>query len=111
MIGERIKSLRKEKNITQVELGKAVGVSTSMIGMYETKARKPSYEVLLKIANYFDVTTDYLIGKVNYKPDLTTDELKEIGVEYIALAKKFKDKNIPPEDIEKILKIIENIKK
>lgn len=62
MIGKIIKQLREEKNITQADLAKAVGVTTSSIGMYETEARKPSYEIVVKLANYFNVTTDYLLG-------------------------------------------------
>lgn len=65
LLGERIKTLRKEIGITQEELGKTIGVTTSMIGMYETNARKPSYDVLLKMSEYFNVTTDYLLGKSN----------------------------------------------
>ncbi|HDK7179181.1 TPA: transcriptional regulator [Clostridium botulinum] len=64
-IGEEIKLLRKEKGITQEELAKHIGVSTSMVGMYETNARKPSYEVLSKIAKYFRVSTDYLLGETD----------------------------------------------
>lgn len=71
MLNEKLKKLRKEKGITQSELAKIVGVSTSMIGMYETDARKPSYEVLTKIAQYFRVSTDYLLGKTEYT---TVDE-------------------------------------
>ncbi|NFI38762.1 helix-turn-helix transcriptional regulator [Clostridium botulinum] len=67
MLNERIKKLRKERDITQEELAKNIGVSTSMVGMYETNARKPSYEVLSKIAKYFRVSTDYLLGETNYK--------------------------------------------
>jgi len=67
LFGEILRNLRKEADITQEELGNIVGVTTSMIGMYETNARKPSYEVLLKIAEYFNVTTDYLLGKSDSK--------------------------------------------
>jgi len=67
MLGKIIKELRKDKGITQEELGKIIGVTTSMVGMYETNARKPSYEVLSKIAEYFDVSTDYLLGKTPFK--------------------------------------------
>lgn len=62
MIGRKIKELRLKKGITQEKLAKVLGVTTSMVGMYETGARKPSYEVLNKIARYFNVTTDYLLG-------------------------------------------------
>lgn len=67
MIGEKIKQLRKENDITQEELAKNIGVSTSMVGMYETNSRKPSYDVLVKISKYFKVSTDYLLGKIQYK--------------------------------------------
>lgn len=65
MIGEKIKQLRQDKKITQEDLGKAIGVTTSMVGMYETNARKPSLEVLDKIANYFDISTDFLLSRTD----------------------------------------------
>jgi len=63
MIGSKIKELRAKKQITQEELGKIVGVTTSMIGMYEIDARKPSYDVMKKLADYFNVPVDYLLGR------------------------------------------------
>lgn len=75
LLGKKIKELRREKHITQEELGKKVGVSTSMIGMYETNARKPSYEVLLKISEYFNTTTDYLFGNIEEVEDVIKLEL------------------------------------
>ncbi|TZE81977.1 helix-turn-helix domain-containing protein [Calorimonas adulescens] len=67
MVGKKIKELRLSRKMTQEELGKIIGVTTSMIGMYETGARNPSYTVLKKIAEYFNVTTDYLLGHEEIK--------------------------------------------
>lgn len=78
MIGEKIKELRKENGITQEELAKNIDVSTSMVGMYETNARKPSYEVLIKIAKYFKVSTDYLLN-AEEKLNITMDSLNKIN--------------------------------
>jgi len=61
MISKTIKDLRAKKNVTQEELGKAIGLTTSMIGMYETEARKPSLDVIKKLADYFNVSTDYIL--------------------------------------------------
>ena len=61
-LGEKIKALRKAKNITQRELGERIWVTKSMISAYELSLRSPSYEVLVKIAAYFRVSTDYLLG-------------------------------------------------
>lgn len=63
LLGVRLKELRTNKGITQEELGKIIGVTTSMIGMYEISKRKPSIGMLTGIADYFNVTTDYLIGR------------------------------------------------
>ncbi|WP_317817838.1 helix-turn-helix domain-containing protein [Clostridium tetani] len=74
LLGKKIKSLRKDNKITQEELAIKIGVSTSMVGMYETDARKPSYEVLIKIADYFKVSLDYLLREAEYKTYIGTKE-------------------------------------
>lgn len=65
MLGSVLKGLRAKRGITQEELGKRIGVTTSMVGMYETNVRKPSFDVLIKIAEYFDCTTDFLLGRTD----------------------------------------------
>jgi transcriptional regulator with XRE-family HTH domain len=62
-IGDRIASLRKQKNISQTELGKTVGVSREIIGRYERNEVIPSVEVAKKIADAFEVSLDYLVGE------------------------------------------------
>lgn len=55
-----LKSLRLDDNLTQRELGKKLGLSGSAISMYERGAREPELEVLEIIADYFNVSIDYL---------------------------------------------------
>ncbi len=62
LIGQRIKELRLSKKLTQQELANRIGVTTSAIGMYELSKRKPSYKVIVKMAIFFNVSVDYLIG-------------------------------------------------
>lgn len=57
-----IKQLRKENKKTQEELAKAIDVSRSTIAGYETDKRKPDIDTLIKIANYFNVSVDFLLG-------------------------------------------------
>jgi len=64
---DRLKSLRKEKNLTLAELGKDVGLTNATISRYESGARKPSQDILEILADYFEVTTDYLLGRTNQK--------------------------------------------
>jgi transcriptional regulator with XRE-family HTH domain len=61
-VGERIKELRSARNLTQSELANMIGVRVSTVSSYELSARQPSYDVLIKIAKVFDVTTDSLLG-------------------------------------------------
>nr|PZN02741.1 MAG: XRE family transcriptional regulator [Bacillota bacterium] len=74
MIGERIKSLREERKITQQELARYLGVSQKTISNYENGERSPDPDTLRKIADYFDVTVDYLLGRSNHRQLTRKDE-------------------------------------
>ena len=62
LLGEKIKYLRKEKGIGQNLLARELGVSNASISYWETGKQIPSAEVVYKIAKYFEVTADYLLG-------------------------------------------------
>lgn len=65
MLGNRIKALREELGLKQEELANKMSVSPSSIGMYETNKREPNNELILKLAQFFNVSTDYLLGKID----------------------------------------------
>ncbi|MCI1965859.1 MAG: helix-turn-helix domain-containing protein [Oscillospiraceae bacterium] len=58
----RLRELRREKGLTMKQLGNFFGLAESTISQYETGKRQPDNEALVKFANYFDVTIDYLLG-------------------------------------------------
>ena len=60
--GERLKKLRKEKGLTQTELGDMLGIDKSTICCYEKGTRQPSLENILDFMQIFAVTADYLLG-------------------------------------------------
>jgi transcriptional regulator with XRE-family HTH domain len=62
-IGSRIATLRKAKKWSQEDLAKEVNSSRVMIGNYERNTNTPSIDILLKIANAFEVSVDYLVGE------------------------------------------------
>ncbi|MCM1335738.1 MAG: helix-turn-helix domain-containing protein [Bacteroides sp.] len=65
---EKLKELRKEKGISLKELGAEMGVAESTMSLYENGKRQPDYETLLKLAEYFGVTVDYLLrGNDNFE--------------------------------------------
>ena len=61
MLGIRIAILRITKGWSQAELARRIGVSTSAVGMYEQGRRQPAADVLVKLAEIFEVTTDFLL--------------------------------------------------
>lgn len=97
MIGNRIKQLREEKGIKQEELANKISVSPSAIGMYETNKREPNNEITLKIANFFGVSTDYLLGKT----DIRNPRQKEQDLLDLAKIGFSMDKYNPPTEKQK----------
>jgi transcriptional regulator with XRE-family HTH domain len=64
-VGKKIKELRLAKNMTQAEFAQRIGMTASTVSSYEVSERQPSYDVLIKIAKLFNVTTDFLLGYTN----------------------------------------------
>lgn len=104
-LGTRIKILRKKANITQSDLAEKLNLSFGTISKYEKDEISIPSETLLKIANIFDVTTDYLLGRTNI-PN-TIDEP-------IAIAASTKNdidlSEVDDEDKEAIMRFIEMAK-
>lgn len=61
--GSRLKALRQSKGLTGVELGEILNVSNKTISTWENNTREPNQEMTATIAEYFEVTTDYLLGR------------------------------------------------
>jgi transcriptional regulator with XRE-family HTH domain len=63
MIGNNIRKLRLKYELTQEELAVKLGVSSSAIGNYERETRQPDIDMLIKMADTFDITIDELVGR------------------------------------------------
>lgn len=61
--GSRLKEIRKSKGVTQKQLAVAIGASERGIQNYELNERKPAFDVLIALADYFNVSLDYLVGR------------------------------------------------
>lgn len=72
-IPERLKILRKEKGLTQNQMGEILKIASTTYNGYEKGNSQPSNDMLLSLANFFDVTTDYILGNIDSK--LSPDEL------------------------------------
>lgn len=81
--GERISELRTKMKLTQEELAKRIGITRAALSHYEKNRREPDYETLQKLADFFDVNVDYLLGRTvdpspSNKTDKPSDELTTV---------------------------------
>jgi len=120
---EKLKSLRKEKDLTQTELGKIFNLSKQTISSYENGGSSPDKEMLQEIADFFGVSVDYLLGRTDSKAIGQHGKLKELDensevddiLEILHKRPEMKmlfsvTKNATKEDIEKAARIIEALK-
>ena len=63
----RLKKLRKEKNISQLKLALDLNMNQNSISRYENMEREADYETLIKFAEYFETSIDYLLGRTDVK--------------------------------------------
>lgn len=68
MFGERLKNLRQQNHLQQEQVARLVGVERSTVSMWENDLRQPSYTTLVRLADVYGVTTDYLLGRTNNSP-------------------------------------------
>lgn len=92
MLGERIKLLRKEQSMTQDQLAEYINVSRSSVNGYENDNVEPSLSVLIKIADRFNVSLDYLLERTEekYNINLLDADTKEFLLKVIELANEYK---------------------
>lgn len=62
----RLRRLRERRRMNRKALGECCGLSKNIIGMYERGEKEPSMKTLIEIADFFEVSTDYLLGRQNF---------------------------------------------
>lgn len=77
MFSKRLKHLRKSRKLTQAQMADMLGISRQGYAKYENNSAQPDLDTLVKLADFFNVTTDYLLGKSN-DPQLTADQEEKI---------------------------------
>jgi len=76
--GMRLRQLRQEKKLRQRDLAKKLGITESAYGYYEQGRREPSYETLQQLADFFDVSVDWLLGRTD-DPTTTKETNYNLG--------------------------------
>ena len=107
MFGERLKELRKSKNLTQEDIAKIFDIKPATVSAWEVGKAQPSYDILIELANYFDVTPNYLLN-------FTQDDVNEMEKLKQALKEAgmwdYNLDDMSKEDFEKAMKIVAMLK-
>ena len=116
MIGQRIRELRLADKLTQKELSDYLGLTPKMVSFYELEQRVPPSDIILKLAEKFQVSTDYLLGNTEEKPSETDGYYHDPEVAVIANEMKENPdirvlfdatKGLKKESIEEIRRFVE----
>lgn len=106
----RIKQLREKRGLIQEILAAELGITQQMLSKYERNVTLIKVDILKKIATYFNVTTDYLLGVSDVKRDLQRQmKMNETLDEYYDLIEIYKD--LDSYDKEMIWSIMQTVKK
>ncbi|HDR8152408.1 TPA: helix-turn-helix transcriptional regulator [Bacillus cereus] len=102
MFGTKLHTLRKERKLRQEDMAKHLGIARTTYAMYEQGNREPDYNTLIKLATFFEVSIDYLLG---------TTEIRQVtDIQDPELYQWFKDiKNATPQKREELKKFWEFI--
>ena len=103
MIGQTVRNLRKQKRISQTELAKILHDSQQTITAWETGKAEPSSSAVSNLADYFNVTTDYLLGR----PEKQTESRQQTISEAIETAMANDGKELDQHDKDVIKSLIE----
>ena len=98
--GSTIHDLRKEKRVSQTELAKMVHVSQATVTAWETGKAEPSSSALNSLANYFNVSADYLLGRKAKK------QQKQVDIKNDPIVLSYGGKPVSKEDMEVIKAIL-----
>lgn len=115
MFGQNLAKLRKERKLSQYDLAEKMNFSRGKIANYEQGTRQPDFETLQMFADYFNVTTDYLLGRSDEPRPQTLIEKEEAEFQAFAndpsLGKWYKELPMSrEEDLQKLRKMWEILK-
>lgn len=118
MFPEKMKELRAREGISQAELASTLGVAQQTVASWETGKSSPNYATLTRIANYFRVTTDCLLGNAPQEAEENTSPRYYHDPEVAEIAQEMRDRpgmrtlfdasrNLSKESIEEVQRFIE----
>ncbi|MER2047269.1 MAG: helix-turn-helix transcriptional regulator [Solibacillus sp.] len=117
LLGKRLKALREKKGISQKFVATKIGVNNSTLSGYESGYREPDGETLSRLADFYEVTTDYLLGRSNNSQlSSNTETLMndiDLGLSIDEIMEKynlkFEGDPLMKDDVEKIITVVKTL--
>lgn len=109
MFSLRLKELRENAGFSQRAFASKLGVSQSTVGMWESGQREPNFKTTEKIANYFNVSTDYLLGITDERNSSSDND--DIGFDDFTYAMHNETKELTEDDKQMLLGMAKMLKK
>jgi transcriptional regulator with XRE-family HTH domain len=107
--GQILADLREERGIPQKELASQLNISISTVSNYENGVHCPDFKMLCRLADYFDVTTDYLLGRTKY-PSPLGNLNQTLAEDYTICDLINTTLSLPSRDVEALLEYVELLK-
>lgn len=98
-IGQRFIELRKQKNLTQEDISQQLNLTRSAISLWESNKRKPDADTLVQLADFYDVSVDYLLCRENSCQTIYPDSAYALTTKEKNLLSTFKQLNKDNQDI------------
>lgn len=110
-IGNRLKIIRENKGISQMQVYKDIGIHNKTLSGYERGVSEPDLQTLFLLATYYKVSTDYLLGITDVKNPSTTYKMPNHGLDE-NLGKLINvSQNLSPEQLQKLSEFLESLYK
>ena len=128
---EELRSLREQRNLTQKDIAEYLGVTRQAVASYELGKREPDYDILKRLADYFSVSIDHLLGRIRHNSAHVLKKEQHMGInidrllflqcmdselvkwisdeghmEYVKLAKEICDSGLSPEVFKPLINSI-----
>ena len=109
-LGFRLRQARENKGYSQRQIEQATKISNANLSRYELDQTSPGIDTLRTLANFYDVSLDWIFGVTNSPNRVTSDDLKPYDVKWVALVNKCKKSGLTPDQVEQIIDVLNNVK-
>lgn len=106
-LGSKLKKLREEKGFTLEYVANRLNTTKTSIGRYEKNVREPKSEIINSLADFYDVSTDYLLGRTDIKNIEKQNENNEESLEVLEVFKDYK--SLSEENKQIIIQLMKNL--